>query len=325
MSLGNISSYVARKKMLSVAKESEISKMGRNYYSSLDVFFARCYKMATRITSMIRYAYSLCCKTYDKVYVINLDRTPERYENVRSQLLANGIADTRFSAVDGYLVRLTVQSTGQIISGKEALSNLWNSIWDARPLLLHVDYNGTYKTAEFDQSVKDRKISAGEIGVTFSHRAIWSETAKNNYKNVVVFEDDVILSEDFRANLAELTKNIPEDADITFISVGRRRDKVCDYPNIDNIFRDFDHVKGNDVVAKIQPTNLLFGTWAYIVSAKGAKKLLELTERCESSVDDIIFQRGGVNKGTIKAYIAKKKMCVPVPETSEIKKMGRPF
>ncbi|MDR1560870.1 MAG: glycosyltransferase family 25 protein, partial [Holosporaceae bacterium] len=173
--------------------------------------------------------------------------------------------------------------------------------------------------------VKYRKFSAGEIGVTFSHRAIWQDVIKNNYQNAIILEDDVILSKGFGENLIELINNIPNDADITFLGVGRRKDKSPSYPNIDNIFRDFDHVDGNSVVAQIQPTNLVYGMFAYITSSRGAEKLLQLTNYCKYPVDDIIFQQGGVNVGSIKAYVAKKKMCSENIENSEIKKMGRSY
>ncbi|MDR1235920.1 MAG: glycosyltransferase family 25 protein [Holosporaceae bacterium] len=264
-------------------------------------------------------------EAYDIVYVINLDRTPERFEKTNDQLCKSGIKCLRFSAVDGYLVKLSDQSSGEVISGKESGEKIKKYFREKHPVLYRVTYGGKYKSAEFDLFVKYRRFSAGEIGVTYSHRAIWADVVKNNRQNVVVFEDDVILSENFKKDLEELIHNIPEDADITFIGVGRRPDKRISYPNIDNIFRNFDHVPGNDVVAKIQPTNFVYGMYAYIVSAKGAKKLLELTNRSEYQVDDIIFQQGGINKGIIKAYVAKKKMCYPDCTNSEIRKMGRSF
>jgi GR25 family glycosyltransferase involved in LPS biosynthesis len=255
-------------------------------------------------------------EAYDIVYVINLDRTPERFEKTNEQLCRSGIKCVRFSAVDGYLVKLSDQSSGEKIK---------KYFREKRPVLYRVTYGGKYKSAEFDLFVKYRRFSAGEIGVTYSHRAIWVDIVKNNRQNAVIFEDDVILSENFKKDLEELIRNIPEDADVTFIGVGKRADKRLSYPNIDEIFRNFDHVPGNDVVAKIQPTNFLYGTHAYIVSAKGAEKLLKLTDRSEYQVDDIVFQQGGVDKKVIKAYVAKKKMCYQDCTNSEIRKMGRSF
>ncbi|MDR1982506.1 MAG: glycosyltransferase family 25 protein [Holosporaceae bacterium] len=262
---------------------------------------------------------------YDAVYVINLDRTPERFNFVKEQLNKEDIKHSRFRAVDGYEVKLMDQSTGEILSGKNFMSKIREYTWKKRPILYHINYSDKYKDAEFDLFIKHRKFSAGEIGVIYSHRAIWKDILKKKYKTAIIFEDDVILLKKFKKNLVELINNIPPDSDITFIGVGRRKDKSLVHPNIDSIFRDFDHVKGNDVIAKIQPTNLVYGMYAYIVGAKGAQKLLELTNHCEYPVDDIIFQQGGINKEVIKAYVAKKKMCFPFTDNSEIKNMGRPF
>jgi GR25 family glycosyltransferase involved in LPS biosynthesis len=262
---------------------------------------------------------------YSIVYVINLDRTPERFQKTNEQLHKNGMTCRRFGAVDGYNVKLSDKSSGEIICGKEFLKNVANYTWKKRPALYHVDYNNKYKDAEFDLFVKYRKFSAGEIGVIFSHRAIWTDIVKNNYQNVIIFEDDVILLENFKKDLEELIKNIPEDTDVTFIGVGRRTEKKIDYPDINNIFRDFDHIPENNTVAKIQPTNLVFGMHAYIIGAEGAKKLLKLTNGCTYPLDDIVFQQGGVNEGTVKVCVAKKKMCYPNFKISEIKKMGRSF
>ena len=262
----------------------------------------------------------------DAVYVINLDRIPMRFDFMMEQFRKEGMKNyTRFSAVDGYKVQLVDKSTGGIVTGKEAMSTVREYTWDKRPVLYHVNYGEKYENAAFDLLVKYRKFSAGEIGVTYSHRAIWREIVKNNSKNVIVFEDDVVLLKNFRKNVAELINHIPADADITFIGVGRHRDKAVFFPNIDSIFRDLDHVEGNNWVARIEPTNLVYGMYAYIISAEGAKKLLKLTDRCEFPVDDIIFQQGGVNTGIVRAYVSKKKMCYPTLENSEIKKMGRPF
>jgi glycosyl transferase family 25 len=329
MSLSDISIYVARKKMLYVddnASTSEIAKMGRQLIPAIfkTTIFWKLLALCNKISSLTKRLYSFVIsgsmKIYDAVYVINLERTPERFSNIKKQLDGYHIECTRFDAVDGYLVKLIDKSTGKTIIGKEIKGKKYS-----RGVSYYVDYNGKYADAEFYVFPKYRFFSAGEIGVAFSHRAIWNETVKNNYKNVVVLEDDVILSTDFKNNLEELIRNIPEDADITFLGVGRRKDKVMRYPDIDNIFRDFDHVEGHALVAKIQPTNLVYGTYAYIISAKGAKKLLKLTECSRYPLDDIIFQQGGVNEGVIKAYVAKKDMCIPDFENSEIKKMGRPF
>jgi GR25 family glycosyltransferase involved in LPS biosynthesis len=261
---------------------------------------------------------------YDAVYVINLDRTPQRFLKIKERLNNEGIEPVRFRAIDGFEIFLTDKKTGEVIAGKETMKNIGSYTWNKRPVLYHVSYNGKHKEAEFDLLVKYRKFSAGEIGVTFSHRAIWIDIVKHHYKRAIVFEDDAIPLKNFKKDLKNLLENNPTDSDITMISVGRLKDKLFNYPCIDNIFRDFDHVPNNNFVAKIQPTNRVYGSFAYIVGESGAKKLLEESNPILYPIDDIIFQQNG-KKHKINAYVSKKKICTVDFSDSEIKKMGRPF
>lgn len=59
-----------------------------------------------------------------KVFVINLDRTPERYQKVQSQLDKQQIKHSRFKAIDGYDINFIEQSTKKEFSGKQLKENL---------------------------------------------------------------------------------------------------------------------------------------------------------------------------------------------------------
>lgn len=337
MNNSQIKRYVARKKMLYISDDrSIIDKMGRNqqhiskndrYYQKPSIFI---------LYAIIKKAFHICTKLasdfykkianapYDAIYVINLDRTPERFENTKKQLNEFDLNPTRFSAVDGFDVTLTNKRTGEIISGKQTMQNI-KKYTNIKSELYHVEYKGKYKDAEFELSTNNSSFSAGEIGITFSHRAIWADIVKNKYKKVIVFEDDAIPLKNFRENLFDLLQNIPQDSDITFISVGIRKDKSYYFPDIDKIFRDFDNVPNNKFVAKIQPTNRVYGMFAYIVGENGAKKLLNITNKVNYPLDDIVFQQDGINNGKIKGYTSRKKICSVSFSDSEIKKMGRAY
>jgi GR25 family glycosyltransferase involved in LPS biosynthesis len=262
----------------------------------------------------------------DAIYVITLDRTPERFNKLKKRFHEAGIDNvTRFHAVDGFGVVLVNKATGNVTSGKPAMLKIRKYLFAEKPAMYHVSYGGKYKDAEFDLSSKFRRLSAGEIGVTFSHRAVWLDVVENNYKRVIVFEDDVIPMPGFKKKLQQLLQNIPNDADITFLIVGRRKEKRASYPKIENIFRDFDNVPNNEFVAKIQPNNLVYGMYGYVIDPIGAKKLLNMSKTVKYAIDDIVYQRGGVNAGKLKAYVAKQKLCSVSMADSEIKKMGRSF
>jgi GR25 family glycosyltransferase involved in LPS biosynthesis len=62
--------------------------------------------------------------------------------------------------------------------------------------------------------------------------------------------------------------------------------------------------------------------FAYIVGESGAKKLLNITNKVNYPIDDIVFQQGGINNGKIKGYTSRKKICSVSFSDSEIKKNG---
>ena len=112
-----------------------------------------------------------------KVFVINLDRAPERLAHMRAELGRIGVPFERMPAVDG----------GALPAAEIAR-------WTATPMA-----DGT-------------RLTPGEIGCILSHRKCWEAAAAAN-EPVAVFEDDVFLSADAAAFLRDATW-LPTDADI---------------------------------------------------------------------------------------------------------------
>lgn len=254
------------------------------------------------------------------IYVINLDRMPERFNYVNEQLKHYDINAYRFSAIDVYKLEIKNVKTGHILN-KDQKMNLKTYLKQNRYDKYEVSINGkpllTLDPSKF-------LLSLGEIGCACSHRKIWEKVAVNNL-NIIIFEDDIILSENFRNKLLSYIDDLPHDWDIAFLSIGRRHNKYGFFVCVGDIFRDIDNVNGHDLVAKIQKTNLVYGTYGYIINPKGAKKLLKLTNILSYPIDNIIFQNGGINTGIIKGYVSKAKMLEPKLNDSEIKRMGRSY
>lgn len=256
-----------------------------------------------------------------KTYIISLDRTPERFAFVKKQLDEQNLKYEKFKAVDGYELDFQNTKTGEFLA-EEKKKDFYKYSWKNRPGTYNVALHGRPLMKIF---VGKRRFSLGEIGVACSHREIWKEMIKNNYDKVMVFEDDVILDKDFKKNLAEYIADLPDDWDIAFLGIGRRHNKYGYFVCVGEIFRDIDNVENHPHVAKIQPTNLVYGMFGYIINQKGAKKLLELSNFSEYPIDDIVFLQGGINTGKVKGYVAMKKMLEPKQNDSEIKRMGRSY
>ena len=93
----------------------------------------------------------------DKVFVINLEKDKEKLRSFDSIMNTNHIKYERFNAILGSKVDKDNRLT---------------------------DYCNTFCTD-------------GMKGCALSHRSIWELMVQNNYKNVLIFEDDSIIDKNF--------------------------------------------------------------------------------------------------------------------------------
>jgi glycosyl transferase family 25 len=114
------------------------------------------------------------------VYVINLDRAPERLDYMRQTLSKMGLEFVRIAAVDGS--KMTESQRRHIQQPSE----------------------------------KFYYLGPGELGCFLSHRLFWKLTAEADETHACVFEDDVHLSPETGKILHD-TSWIPSDADIVKI------------------------------------------------------------------------------------------------------------
>ena len=112
--------------------------------------------------------------------VINLPRNPERFAAVKASLKEAGVKYQRVDAVEGRQMTLAER-----YENVTALGRLF--------------------------------MTPGMIGCYMSHRKCWQETLKRGKGPLIVFEDDVELSPDFRDKLAEAMQSLPEDWDVCLI------------------------------------------------------------------------------------------------------------
>ncbi|KAI6655526.1 Procollagen galactosyltransferase 1-like [Oopsacas minuta] len=131
----------------------------------------------------------------DKIFVINLERRPERRERMKAALKLLNIDYELFSALDGrqlnesYLEELQVN----MLPG-------WRDPWGSRP------------------------ITYGEIGCFLSHYFIWERVVKEEISTVIVLEDDIRFSSGFRNRFSELMSEVKSlSLDWDLIYLGRKR------------------------------------------------------------------------------------------------------
>lgn len=132
---------------------------------------------------------------FDQVYMINLERRPDRRERMVNAFDILGIDAKLVPAVDG--------------------KNLTPAYLDSIPIK---------QLPGFADPYSGRAMTMGEIGCFLSHYYIWEEMIQKGYQRVLLFEDDIRFEPYFRKKLAFLMSDLDRlfpDWDLVYL--GRKR------------------------------------------------------------------------------------------------------
>jgi GR25 family glycosyltransferase involved in LPS biosynthesis len=113
----------------------------------------------------------------------------------------------------------------------------------------------------------NRKLSKSEISLCLKHIEVFKDVISNSYQNVVVFEDDIILVDDFDIKLNEYMKQLPKDYDILWIG------SCC------NLHADYEANKN------IYKANSSRCTHTYLISNSGCRKMISQLEHLNHPID----------------------------------------
>ena len=205
--------------------------------------------------------------TIDKVYLINLDRRPDRLQNMKNvlQKLGGYFKDFhRFSAIDGN--NLSDEEIYKICS-TNTLTSLKNKSH------LHADIR-----------------SKGGIGCYLSHLNAWKDMVKNNYKNIIILEDDTSTPNDLD-KINNFIKNLPQDFHIAFLSHYNFNSSSVIPTKVNDFWNKSDGYT-------------FYNLDAYIISNEGARKFIEKALPISNQVDSYINVLASINKD-IKRYFSK--------------------
>ena len=251
----------------------------------------------------------------DKIYVVTLDRTPQRYEEAKQNLQLANLTFSRFSGTDGYNMKVVDKNSSEILNGKE----WWNSCKKAQKLGQKLTYE-VYCDNNIENNIQISACpSPGEIGCYCSMRRVWKDILKNNHKYVLILEDDTKIQKKdlktFKSQINSLISNTPLNWDVIYLHLHNRNDKL--YPA-----RKIHDKTENEYVWGINrdPEYSLGSTIAYIVNRSFAEKMYIYSERMNFPIDMQIAD--AINKRVINGYKAKKQLVI-VGEDSVIDNMGR--
>lgn len=204
-----------------------------------------------------------------QIYVINLDREPSRWANVRRELdrVLDRAGDTlakrtrRFSAIDA-------RNPSALAADKKVCETYTL----ADQLFVEPQPAAAPESFELERPIR---MSRAEIAVARSHIGTWEAIANGDEKFALVLEDDVWFARNFARDL---------DAAWSEMAAADRGT-----PNFDLLYLSYLEVKGGARKAFLsksvfRPERGLWYFSGYVLSRKGAAKLLKLLP-CRGPID----------------------------------------
>lgn len=208
---------------------------------------------------------------FKQIYVVNLNEDVNKLKFFTEQINKTILKDrwSLFSAVNGKEIDINT------IDDNIITKNARNSIISQK------------------QKIYGISLTYGSLGCALSHKKIWEECSLSN-GSFLVLEDDIIPHSDFNnifSLICEKINNI--NYDIFYLGY--------------NEIPGFKKAKLDSVISK--PSGLITGTYGYIVSPDGAKKLLSvfpINKQIDSSISDNL-NKLNVFCSTIKLVSASSK------------------
>lgn len=179
------------------------------------------------------------------VYVINLDKRPEKWARMEQILKEKGIYALRFSAIDGWNIPLSAQQ----------------------------ELAGDYPV----------RMLPGEVGCFLSHVSVIRHALKSGHNVVWIFEDDIEFVEDphqMSSYIAELNALDP-DWDILYTDIDSKNNQGISVPALDADFRP-DRTSDEPLEHYLKRTPLSdglmrlgqrYGMYSFLISKKGMRKI----------------------------------------------------
>lgn len=126
------------------------------------------------------------------------------------------------------------------------------------------------------------KESVLRIGIT--HMQIWELAVKNKNRYTMIFEDDVVLNKNFNKYFDTCLKNVPDDFDVLYLgAMAAYENNLCSA--FISLFCGVLPGNYTDVNDYIKIPHVAVGAHAYIVSLKGAERLLALLKGNLGTID----------------------------------------
>jgi len=200
---------------------------------------------------------------FDKIYVINLRRRPDRLEHITKEFNKIKTEFTLVEAVDGSAIRTNT-----------TVGNGWN-----------------YK---------------GVTGCAYSHKKVFLDALKNNFKKILVVEDDNVFSENFNKDFNFFYKQVPKNWDMLYFGGNHQ-------------------VKNKSINVNVEKISHTLTTNCYGIDTQHLPFLLshlpEKTEKLKYPIDILLTSLQQKHN----SYALKPKICWQLEDFSDIENKKQPI
>jgi len=221
----------------------------------------------------------------DFIYMINLDRRPDRYLKSCNALVSYGIIPYRFSAVDGHELSLeTLNDVG--LQYEVGMTSLFSTSYpfEASGQESHSFMN------EYGKTYFSHFIRKGGIACYLSHLSVLQDAYESGYETIWVLEDDIDVIQD-PSLIFSLINKLDDligknNWDVLFTDqdfINKKGEYVCAYgmkkrPDMDCSFEECYSEKytfREKISSDFQKISARFGTHSMIIRRSGVEKLLK--------------------------------------------------
>lgn len=209
---------------------------------------------------------------FEKIYLLNLDKRKDKFNKVSKKLIFRNIKFEKFSAIDG-------------------CSEEYNILWEK--------ISNTYN--DFDKKLGRKALrSCGALGCLLSIESIIKDAKKKKYKNILIFEDDIIFHKNFNKEVTKI-KDIPDDWALLYFGASQ-----YDWNNIKEYNQNFYYA------------NKTCGTFAFAINSKYYDDILNIIKNYEVPIDTYFayyFQPIFLNK----CFVFKENLIIADVTSSDIR------
>jgi GR25 family glycosyltransferase involved in LPS biosynthesis len=176
---------------------------------------------------------------------ISLDRRPDRWVKFKSLADAAAVRVQRLSAVDAKEFDATQHPSVSLLTA----------------------HNIKHKVRRAHYEID----TGGAVGASLSHIKAWNYLMSSNASALIVFEDDATIPPDFQSRLNQVVDELPAEWDIiTFYNTVFMTNRGC---------------APNPKMAPLESCTGLMGAHAYMISRRGAQRMLARAYPIELHVD----------------------------------------